>query len=255
MKTTFLASLASLFFSGVACAADATVGWKDLSFTLEDLGSTPGFTPWLNATQHTQCTGVAGGVIGCTFERVSADYRLSSESALSASASLGSFVPPDTLVSYDAMDFVLSPNTRLTISGVLIADVTGSEQSVDDWGDLLVTSYADAWGSVQLRLGPDFGNTELLGAHSFSVSVVSSERAPLMSWLAFDMYAGSDAGQIFTSPSPVPEPATSTLMLAGLNALCLFGHRRGRRLGSPRRAGDRPDLILRSRRLLQQAAC
>ena len=51
-KARIVALVALALAAGSATAASVTAGWQNFSFSLQDLDSADGVTPWLHATEH-----------------------------------------------------------------------------------------------------------------------------------------------------------------------------------------------------------
>lgn len=202
-----------------AQTASISVGWQNLTFSLTDLDTADGVTPWLNATASQWC--ISGFGCGGSASEL-ADYRPAQSHIDTAGvAALGG---PDFEVYgfSEYTDFLFSPRTRLTIAGLLIADSSGHQQSSfdDSYAGLRYTFTADASGSINAFIGENPNPNDIVGTsssggryeQSFSFAIESGDDAAATS-LRFNWTTQTSWTR---TVSVIPEPSTYALMLAGL---------------------------------------
>jgi hypothetical protein len=238
MKAILLALLVSVCGATEAFAAEVTLGWRALSLTLQDLDPADGIAPWIATVQSRECVG--SSFMPVCHEGSDPDFRPSSLQRR-FQAPLGAGMtnpwPTETEVQSEGMLFELSPNTRLTIGGVLYTDDTGPEHSVEIVDDIRWVNDARAfgfaevdlpWGVARVRLDSGIGPTQQ------AFSLVVDNTAPISNVWTLDLRVQATTESI-SIPSIIPEPATWVLMLPGL-AVAGWAMRRHRRT-SPRAHG------------------
>jgi len=212
------------------------VGWDDLVFTLEDLDASDGVGASLSATSRERCEGSPQASVVCDAGPVDADFRLPSSGSTSSSQTpfdIG-YDQIDVLLS-DRLFFDLSPNTRLTVSGLLFSESSAPEEAFMSLApDVQLHGFASASGMAAIRMG-DGSEREVtsVGAErneaSFSLSMSSSDQT-LSTFVLLDLDAISFAHQEFIfGPLPgVPEPSSYVLLLGGLGVVGLLARRKAR---------------------------
>lgn len=236
MCKIFAAVLAALGCTLPLLAAGATssVGWDDLAFTLEDLDAGDGVVASFSATSRERCDGAPQASVVCEAGPVDPDFRLFSSG--STSVSQGPFA-----VGYERIDmlltdrlfFELSPNTRLTVSGLLFSESSAPEEAFMTLApDVQLHGFASASGMAAIRMG-DGSEREVTSVDAerneatFSLSISSSGQ-PLSTFLLLDLDAISFAHQEFIfGPVPgVSEPSSYVLLLGGFGVVGLLARRK-----------------------------
>lgn len=238
MRKIFVAVLATLGCTLPLLVAGATsqVGWSGLVFTLEDLAPDDGVGASLSATSRERCEGAPQASVVCASGPVDPDFRLPSSG--STTASQGPFdvgySQIDVLLN-DRLFFDLSPNTRLTVSGLLFSESSAPEEAIMSLApDFHIHGFASAAGMAAVRMG-DGSEHEVRSVDAerneatFSLSISSSAET-LSSFVLLDLDAMSFAHQEFIyGPLPaVPEASSYVLLLGGLGVVGLIARSRAR---------------------------
>ena len=218
----------------LAAGATANVGWNGLLFTLVDLTPDDGVGASLSATWRERCDGSWQAQVLCDAGPVAPDFRLpASGSTFSSQGPFSVGYSRLDLVLSERLDFELSPNTRLTVSGLLFSESSAPEEAFLSLApDTHLHGFASASGMAAIRMGDGSvrevtsGDAERNEA-SFSLSISSSAQA-LSSFVLLDLQATSFAHQEFIfGPLPVvPEPSSYVLLLGGLGVVGLLARRR-----------------------------
>ena len=218
----------------LAAGATSRVGWDDLVFTLEDLDPDDGVGASLSATFRERCQGAPQASVVCEPGAVDPDFRLPSSG--STSSTEGPFDVGyeriDSLLS-DRLVFDLSPNTRLTVSGLLFSESSAPEEAFMSLApDVHIHGFASAAGKAAVRMGDGSGRevTSVDAERSeatFSLSM-SSNAQTLSTFVLLDLDAMTFAHQEFIfGPLPaVPEPSSYVLLLSGLGVVGLIARRK-----------------------------
>lgn len=213
-----------------AMAASASAGWEGLTFQLDDLNTSDGIDPFLHATWQISCTWLVG-TQGCQQVTVGPDTRMPESGEVSNGGSPWSYFW-STVEREEFLGFDLSPNTRLTISGMFVSSNSGREEDYlgdPNSGEEYWYAWAGAYASIYARIGP---GGQGASSDSFSFSW-TSDSSQLSSWFGFIADASWSSGQQYfpASPPPIPEPGTYALMLGGLSIVGWLARRRAARAG------------------------
>jgi hypothetical protein len=138
----------------------------------------------------------------------------------------------DSLLS-DRLVFDLSPNTKLTVSGLLFSESSAPEEAFMSLApDVHIHGFASAAGKAAVRMGDGSGRevTSVDAERSeatFSLSM-SSNAQTLSTFVLLDLDAMTFAHQEFIfGPLPaVPEPSSYVLLLSGLGVVGLIARRK-----------------------------
>jgi hypothetical protein len=242
MSKIFLTALAALGCAMplLAAGGGSRVGWDNLVFTLEDLLLEDGIGASLTATSREWCDGSPQGSVICESGPVDPDFRLpSSGSTSNTMMPLDEMHDRTDVVLSDRLDFDLSPNTRLTVSGFLFSESSAPEEAFQYLGydevlglDVYLHGFASAAGMADIRMG-DGSRREVKSADAerseatFSLSM-SSNAQTLSSFVELNLDAITFAHQEIIA---VPEPSSYVLLLSGLGVVGLIARRKARRRG------------------------
>jgi len=239
MCKIFVAAVAALGCTMPLLAAGATsqVGWDDLVFTLEDLDPNDGVGASLSATFRERCEGSLQAQVLCEAGPVDPAFRLpSSGSTFSSQGPFAIGYEQLDVVLSDRLVFDLSPNTRLTVSGLIFSESSAPEEAFMTVApDFHIHGFASAAGMAAVRMG-DGSEREVRSVDAernevtFSLSMSSSAQT-LSSFVLLDLDAMTFAHQEFIDgPLPVvPEPSTYVLLLSGLGVVGLIARRKAGR--------------------------
>jgi hypothetical protein len=208
-------------------------GWRDLNFVIEDLNTADGIAPSLTATGYDLCRSDTAGTERNCRKRSSpfpdtnfpADFRPPSASVHDALGSYNPF-PRNEATLLVAAGFLLSPYTRLTITGALFVDDPGPYNFLREDGHSVGTlspagSAAASFDTFVLGIPQQ----HLAGAPPFFTFVVETGSRPADTLLYLEAFA-----KVGYSVVSIPEPSTCLMMLAGLGVMGVAARRRRRTL-------------------------
>ena len=245
MRRTLAHALACLAFAvpagAQAAPATAHVGWRDVVLSVVDLNPSDGISAALTATLHTHCESYDIFYF-CLDEAVDPGYRIASSYEQSLSVSpwgLGYESFADIWV--ERLDFELTPDTRLTITGTVYSQSTGPDVVIEDLGgNFWVRAMAFAGGRASITTGD--GRSVMVATRnegqreaSFALSMTSGS-GTLVNWLSLNSTALGGATQQYF----IPEPSTYALMLGGLGWVALLARRRRPQADAKRPAARNP---------------
>lgn len=204
--------------------SSASLRWGQVSFTLTDLDTEDGASPYLNAIEKKQC--VNNGFPICPgYTAVQPTYRPTGGTGTYGTGPIG---PTFDFASFlDSTRFELSAHTRLTITGAFSGSGTGPQtRIVDDLYDGLRYTYrtfAFANGLATLD-EMESGLSTGVGDSSapFALTIESGDDARI-ALFTVDMGIGGGWSRTVEPIPAIPEP--STLALFGIGALALMARR------------------------------
>jgi len=218
-----LVTIGGCLASPILPAQSATTSIGALSYLLGDLDRADGVSPSIVFTSYESSAQVFfdgawspsnPDVSSHVFADGSLEFAaIGSFAGLTTLAAFGSGSPQPELAggALDTQGFVLSPNTRLTISALLLASVSASDPV--ERGSLFgFIGIADPTGNTSFWV--DFLNyygTSSSFSRTLSVAVESGS-SPLVARVDRD---GISVAVHIAPPTPIPEPSQYVLMVAG----------------------------------------
>lgn len=223
-------SAAALFLITPKASADTAVGlgWQDLTFTLTALDPNDGIGPWLHASRYkSDHFGASIGPSNCCDMPVVEGFRLPS-SLEDRFSSHFMFLIPETDFWFQTMTFEISPNTRLTITGNLIAESSGpADKRIQVRENTYWDFHTDGVAEASASLGNDTASVRSInGRNVQSFAFVVENSTDVSPTYALNLNLRGSAGSSGPVVVNVPEPGTYALMLAGLGALGVALRRR-----------------------------
>ena len=204
--------------------SSASLRWGEVSFTLTDLDTADGISPYLNAIEKMQCVHTGYPICG-GYTAVQPAYRPTSGSGAYGTYAVG---PPfDVAFFSDSTRFGMSAHTRLTVAGTFSGSGTGPQtRIVDDLYDGLRYTYrtrafADGsatLGGMESRFSTGVGDSSA----PFVLTIESGDDARI-ALFNVDMQIGGGWSRTVEPIPAIPEP--STLALFGIGALALMARR------------------------------
>lgn len=211
--------------------SSASLRWGEVSFTLTDLDTADGVSPYLNAIEKMQCVHTGYPICG-GYTAVLPAYRPTSGSGTYGTYAVG---PPfDVAFFSDITRFELSAHTRLTVAGTFSGSGTGPQtRIVDDMYDGLRYTYrtrAFADGSATLsglesRFSIGIGDSSA----PFVLTIESGDDARI-TLFNVDMQIGGGWSRTVEPIPAIPEP--STLALFGIGSLVVIARRHSAKMYS-----------------------
>ena len=208
-----LVMIAGCLASPILPAQSATTSIGSLSYSLEDLDRADGVSPSIVFTSYESSTQVFfdeawspsnPAVSSHVFADGSLEFAaIGSFAGLTTLAAFGSGSPQPELAAgaFDIQGFVLSPNTRLTVSALLLASVSASDPL--EKGSLFAfLGIADPTGNTSFSV--DFLNyfgTSSSFSRTLSVAIESGS-SPLAARPDRD-----GISVVVAPPTPIPEPS------------------------------------------------